>query len=77
MGILTETEKVAVKIKGNGKAARAKTETKKFVEANVFAQRVEKKAYELYEKRGCQNGHDCDDWFEAEKIVETEMIAGK
>lgn len=43
----------------------------------VFAEKVEQKAYELYEKKGCQNGHDLDDWLEAEKIIETEMIAGK
>jgi len=43
----------------------------------IFAERVEKKAYELFEKRGCQNGCDWDDWFQAEKIVEGEMIAGQ
>ena len=31
---------------------------------------IEKKAYELYEKRGCQHGCDQQDWFEAEKILE-------
>lgn len=30
---------------------------------------VEKKAYELYEKRGCGHGHDQEDWFEAERLV--------
>lgn len=39
-----------------------------------YAQRIEKKAYELYERRGRLDGHDLDDWFEAQKIVETEMI---
>ncbi|MBP9855220.1 MAG: DUF2934 domain-containing protein [Candidatus Omnitrophica bacterium] len=46
-------------------------------DANIFAERVEKKAFELYQKRGCQDGHDCDDWLEAEKLVEDEMIAEK
>jgi hypothetical protein len=27
------------------------------------------KAYELYERRGRTHGHDIDDWFEAEAIV--------
>ena len=26
-------------------------------------------AYELYQQRGCQPGHDIDDWLEAEAIV--------
>ncbi len=30
---------------------------------------VEKKAYELYEKRGKKSGHSMDDWLEAERIV--------
>lgn len=38
---------------------------------------VEKKAYELYEKHGCQHGRDSEDWFEAEKLVEDELRSGK
>jgi hypothetical protein len=49
----------------------------KGIKSDIFEQRVEKKAYEIYQDRGCQDGHDCDDWLEAEKIVEAEMIAGK
>lgn len=30
---------------------------------------IEKKAYELYEKRGKKVGHSVDDWLEAERIV--------
>jgi hypothetical protein len=26
-------------------------------------------AYDLYLKRGCVHGYDCEDWLEAEKIV--------
>ena len=36
----------------------------------ISLEMVEKKAYELYEKRGCQHGCDQQDWFEAEKILE-------
>jgi hypothetical protein len=35
-----------------------------------FTQQVEKKAHEIYEKRGSGHGNDWDDWFEAEKLVE-------
>jgi hypothetical protein len=38
---------------------------------------VEKKAYEIYQNRNGQDGHDREDWLKAEKIVEAEMIAGK
>jgi hypothetical protein len=38
-----------------------------------FAQKVEKKAHEFFEKRGHEHGHDWDDWFEAEKIVEAKI----
>jgi hypothetical protein len=30
---------------------------------------IEKKAYELYDKRGRKSGHSMDDWLEAERIV--------
>ena len=30
---------------------------------------IRKKAYELYQKRGCKLGHSTDDWLEAERIV--------
>ena len=30
---------------------------------------VQKKAYELYEKRGRKQGHAMDDWLKAERIV--------
>ena len=26
-------------------------------------------AYTLYEQRGCEHGHDVEDWLEAERIV--------
>ncbi|MBI4308711.1 MAG: DUF2934 domain-containing protein, partial [Candidatus Omnitrophica bacterium] len=58
MGTATLVEKKIVKAKNDEKA----------VDSNIFAQRVEKKAYELYQKRGCQDGRDCDDWFEAEDL---------
>lgn len=28
---------------------------------------IRQKAYELFEKRGCQHGHDQEDWYQAEK----------
>jgi HSP20 family protein len=33
---------------------------------NDFINNIEKRAYELFELRGRENGHDLDDWFKAE-----------
>ena len=45
----------------------------KIIDTNNFEQLVEKYAYELFVKRGFENGHDWDDWFEAQKQVEAQM----
>ena len=34
-----------------------------------YIEKVRNKAYELYEKRGCQHGNELEDWLEAEKKV--------
>ena len=34
---------------------------------------VEKKAYELYEKRGKKAGHSTEDWLEAERIIKAQL----
>jgi len=39
-------------------------------------ERVARKAYELYEQRGEQHGHDLDDWLTAECLVQAELLHG-
>jgi len=34
---------------------------------------IEKKAFELYEKRGRKAGHTVDDWLEAERIIKGKL----
>jgi hypothetical protein len=34
-----------------------------------FINRIELRAHELFEQRGCAHGHDWDDWLEAEKQI--------
>ena len=34
---------------------------------------IEKKAYELYDKRGRKAGHSIDDWLEAERIIKGKL----
>lgn len=41
------------------------------VSSEKVREMIGKKAYELYEKRGREQGHDLDDWLEAEKLVKT------
>ena len=37
---------------------------------------VATKAYELYQQRGEEHGHDLDDWFTAERLVKEELLHG-
>lgn len=32
---------------------------------------IEKRAYELYEKKGCQSGNELGDWLEAERLIKS------
>lgn len=68
-----QTEKMN-KTRNNIKSVIKETKAEQSNDANIFGELVEKKAYELYEKRGRQDGHDLEDWLEAQKLVEAEMI---
>ena len=37
---------------------------------------VARKAYELYEQRGEEPGHDLEDWLTAERLVQEELLHG-
>ncbi len=43
------------------------------VSSEEFIQLVQKKSYELYEKRGCQPGNDLEDWLDAERLVKEDL----
>nr|MBU1327818.1 DUF2934 domain-containing protein [Candidatus Omnitrophota bacterium] len=43
------------------------------VSREEFMQLVQKKAYEIYEKRGCQSGNDLEDWLNAERLVKEDL----
>ncbi len=32
-------------------------------------ERIAVRAYEFYQARGCRDGHDVDDWLEAEQVI--------
>jgi hypothetical protein len=42
----------------------------------ILRRRISEKAYELYERRGRTEGHDVDDWLEAERAVRAELSIG-
>ena len=44
--------------------------------SDEMRERIAKKAYELYEKRGRQAERDVEDWLKAEELVRKEMIRG-
>jgi len=39
-------------------------------------ERVARKAYELYQQRGEEHGHDLADWLIAERLVQEELLHG-
>ncbi|NOT57859.1 MAG: DUF2934 domain-containing protein [Deltaproteobacteria bacterium] len=39
-------------------------------------ERVAQRAYELYQERGEEPGHDLADWFAAEQLVKAEFLHG-
>ena len=36
---------------------------------NELQDEIRRRAYELYQERGCEPGHEVEDWFEAERQV--------
>lgn len=56
-------------IKKNNSTTMSKTSAKKSLSQDALYQTIQKKAYELFEKRGYSHGNDWQDWLEAERIV--------
>lgn len=51
------------------KIMNASTGTLKAASGPGLGSMVQKKAYELYVKRGKRPGHELDDWLEAERLI--------
>lgn len=50
--------------------ANAKPQTRKDPTSTVDVdERIRQRAFELFQLRGCQDGHDLDDWVQAEAEV--------
>ncbi|MCP9471876.1 MAG: DUF2934 domain-containing protein [Nitrospira sp.] len=59
--------------KGRSSAAVAAVSNRPIELPDGMWERIAKKAYELWEQRGRQDGNDLRDWFDAEAIVMEEI----
>ena len=54
-------------------ATKSRSKTPGNISSEEFCAMVQKKAYELFEKRGFYHGDDQADWYKAEKAVLTSL----
>lgn len=53
------------------RANKPRQSTKKTISPEAMHEMIQKKAYELFEKRGYSQGSEWSDWLEAEKIIKS------
>jgi hypothetical protein len=53
--------------------SKVKSRPQSFDLTDELRGRIALKAYELYERRGCEGGREMEDWLEAERIVMAEL----
>jgi len=51
------------------KPAQRSEPTSKILDPTALEEQIRLRAYELYEARGRENGHDLDDWLQAEAQI--------
>ena len=56
-----------------GKQTSSTKLSQKSLSQEQLTEKIQKAAYELYEKRGCTPCNELDDWFEAESQVKKEF----
>ena len=61
--------KIAVTQK-NGQGRKTATTSRREL-TSIEKQQAEKLAYQFFVDRGCENGHDQEDWLRAETIIRT------
>ena len=63
--------------KSNSKAVKGKScGQSPLLDDRKLHELIARRAYELYENRGCEDGHECEDWLEAEKQLLVELETG-
>jgi len=58
---------------GGPQSSPAIPEAASFSNVEFYA-RVARRAYDLFERRGREEGHDVEDWLEAERLVKDELL---
>ena len=76
MTTLQDILKPQVKTKKKAPASAAANNLQVPISLEELYRKVQQKAYELYEKRGCSLGYECQDWLEAERLIEAESKKG-
>jgi len=57
------------KISSSAKASKTSKTSKSKINSEDLFLKIQKKAYELYEKRGSLPGYEGEDWLEAERLI--------
>ena len=65
----SKSKKMTKKAAQKKARSSAKESTLQSVDPEEQRQRIEEKAYELYESRGYEHGNDQGNWYEAEEII--------
>ena len=76
MATLQYIFKPQVKTKKKAPASAASNNLQVQTSLEELYQKIRQKAYEFYEKRGCAPGYECQDWLEAERLIEAEYKKG-
>jgi Protein of unknown function (DUF2934) len=72
--IPSQKEKAAMKNRSNKKTdSPGSSLTETAAADSALRERIARKSYELYEKRGWVHGHHTEDWLEAERAVMAEI----
>jgi hypothetical protein len=70
--MMTSATKLTVKKKTSMRSPLAASPQSIKLPGSIWS-RVSKKAFELWQERGYRDGHDLEDWFDAEAIVKEEI----
>ena len=60
-------------LKKKGKLSRAESAIESTNSDQALHERIARRAYEHYQKRGQSSGHDLEDWLDAEALIKAEL----
>ncbi len=68
------TKAPAASTSGSPNASQTTVTSESGLSVLEYNARVARKAYDLFERRGRDEGHDVEDWLEAERLVKEELL---